>query len=127
MKRGRVEAGELIHMRLEGTVLAYRAGTANEHTASLTIAAAHTDSPGLHLKDRSAAIVDGLLQVPVEVYGGPILATWLDREFLIVGKIAIRNSAIAREGAGTGSSVVFQSSAGRDHSEPRNPSEPRGE
>jgi aspartyl aminopeptidase len=88
-----VTPGELVHTRLDGTVVAYRAGTAEENEASLLLAAAHTDSPGLHLKDRSATVVDGLLQVPVEVYGGPILATWLDRELLIVGKIAIRGEA----------------------------------
>jgi aspartyl aminopeptidase len=92
-----VAPGEAVHVVLSGTVVAFRAGTDNPDTASVVIGAAHTDSPGLQLKERSARVVDGFLQIPVEVYGGPILATWLDRELLVAGRIAVHDD---RAGSG---------------------------
>ncbi len=88
-----VSPGEGIHVRLSGTVAAFRGGTADADSASVVIGAAHTDSPGLHLKDRSVKVVDGFLQIPVEVYGGPIIATWVDRDLLVAGKIAVESVA----------------------------------
>lgn len=84
-----IERGEAVHVHVGGTVIAFRAGTAPPDDASLVIAAAHTDSPSLQLKHRSATVRDGMLQVPVEVYGAPIVATWLDRELTVAGKIAV--------------------------------------
>ncbi|MFP4151723.1 MAG: M18 family aminopeptidase [Alkalispirochaeta sp.] len=92
----RIDPGEAVHLHLDGTVIAYRAAAENE--TGLVIAAAHTDSPGLHLKHRSAVLRDGMLQIPVEVYGAPILATWTDRELQIVGRIAIDESRQSRGG-----------------------------
>ncbi len=72
-----------------GTVLAYRAGRLPPSDAGIVLLAAHTDSPGLRLKHRSARYVDGFVRVPVEVYGGPILATWLDRDLAVVGSVVV--------------------------------------
>ncbi|MFA7565592.1 MAG: M18 family aminopeptidase [Alkalispirochaeta sp.] len=87
-----IKRGETVHIVTGGTVVAFRAGTAGPEEASIVIGAAHTDSPGLQLKDRSAKITDGFVQVPVEVYGGPILATWIDRNLAIAGRIAVKNA-----------------------------------
>jgi len=83
----RIAPGEAVHLHLDGTVIAYRGASGNE--TGIVIAAAHTDSPGLQLKHRSAVVRDRLIQIPVEVYGSPILATWIDRELQIVGRVAI--------------------------------------
>ncbi len=53
-----------------------------------SIAAAHTDSPSLKLKpipQRTTA--DGWGQLMVEIYGGPLNNSWLDRELLLAGAI----------------------------------------
>ncbi|MBN2724823.1 MAG: M18 family aminopeptidase [Deltaproteobacteria bacterium] len=57
--------------------------------SSFKIAAAHTDSPALKIKPRSEEVQNGTLSVGVEVYGGPIINTWLDRELGISGNVVI--------------------------------------
>jgi aspartyl aminopeptidase len=53
---------------------------------------AHTDSPGLRLKPNPAHISDGLIRIGVEVYGGPILATFADRDLSMAGRINVRTA-----------------------------------
>lgn len=55
------------------------------------IIGAHTDSPGLRIKPNAASATDGLLRLGVEVYGGPILATFTDRDLSLAGRIAYKN------------------------------------
>ncbi|HEY8036743.1 MAG TPA: M18 family aminopeptidase [Methylobacter sp.] len=55
------------------------------------IIGAHTDSPGLRIKPNAASTTDGLLRLGVEIYGGPILATFTDRDLSLAGRIAYKN------------------------------------
>lgn len=55
------------------------------------IIGAHTDSPGLRIKPNAASIMDGLLRLNVEVYGGPILATFTDRDLSLAGRISYKD------------------------------------
>lgn len=55
------------------------------------IIGAHTDSPGLRIKPNAAGSLDGLLRLGVEIYGGPILATFTDRDLSLAGRIAYKN------------------------------------
>ena len=55
------------------------------------IVGAHTDSPGLRVKPNAASGTDGLLRLGVEVYGGPILATFTDRDLSLAGRISYKN------------------------------------
>lgn len=48
---------------------------------------AHTDSPGLRCKPRPDTGSMGWRQVAVEVYGGALLNTWLDRDLGISGRL----------------------------------------
>lgn len=60
----------------------------------MRIAAAHTDFPCLRIKP-SADVVDGCYaQVNIEVYGGAILNTWLDRPLGIAGRVAVRSKDV---------------------------------
>jgi len=56
------------------------------------IIGAHTDSPGLRLKPNTATATDGFLRLGVEVYGGPILATFADRDLSLAGRISYKNA-----------------------------------
>jgi aspartyl aminopeptidase len=48
---------------------------------------AHTDSPHLRLKPRAAYTCEGCRQFGVEVYGGVLLNSWLDRDLGLAGTV----------------------------------------
>ena len=48
---------------------------------------AHTDVPGLRLKPGAVYAKEGYRMLGVEVYGGPILATWMDRDLVLAGYV----------------------------------------
>ena len=61
---------------------------------SIHIAAAHTDFPCLHIKPVAELEQRGYLRVNTEVYGGPILNTWLDRPLSIAGRVLLKSDDI---------------------------------
>ncbi len=54
------------------------------------IIGAHTDSPNLRLKPSSEYTQEGYAQLGVEVYGGVLLNSWLDRDLGIAGRVLVR-------------------------------------
>jgi aspartyl aminopeptidase len=51
---------------------------------------AHTDSPNLRIKPRPDTGRAGYRQLGVEVYGGVLLNSWLDRDLGLSGRVAVR-------------------------------------
>ncbi len=51
------------------------------------VCASHTDSPALKLKPNAAYIKEGMLMFGVEVYGSPLLNSWLNRDLGIAGRV----------------------------------------
>lgn len=60
----------------------------------LRMAAAHTDFPGLVIKMNPDMECGGCQQLNVEIYGGPILNTWLDRPLSAAGQVVIKSSDV---------------------------------
>lgn len=52
---------------------------------SALVAAAHSDSPALKVKPRGEWQKENMAMIDVEVYGGPLLNSWLNRELGIAG------------------------------------------
>ena len=60
-------------------------------TRGIRIAAAHTDFPCLHLKPKAEYISSGYMRLNAEIYGGPILNTWLDRPLSLAGRVLLKS------------------------------------
>jgi aspartyl aminopeptidase len=54
------------------------------------IVGAHTDSPNLRLKPNAEYTSEGYAQLGVEVYGGALLNSWLDRDLGLAGRLLLR-------------------------------------
>lgn len=74
------------------SIIAFIVGSQPLVDNGFRIVGAHTDSPGLRLKPQAAFGSDGLVRIGVEVYGGPILATFTDRDLSIAGRVTVRTS-----------------------------------
>lgn len=55
------------------------------------ILGAHTDSPALKLKPNPIIETDNMITLGVEVYGAPMLSSWLNRDLAIAGRIIVSN------------------------------------
>jgi len=78
----------------DGAVIAWRVpdGWRPEH--GVRIVGSHTDSPALKLKPNPVISSAGWQQLGVEVYGGPLLGTWLDRELGLAGRLVTRDGDV---------------------------------
>ena len=73
-----------------GSIIAWKnAKSIAEH--GMRIVGAHTDSPGLHIKPNPDTQTLNWQQLQVEVYGGPLLNSWLDRDLAIAGHVVLRD------------------------------------
>jgi len=89
-----LEAGRSYFVTRGGaSIIAFTLGKQALTDTGFRIVGAHTDSPGLRLKPHAAFSGDGLLRIGVEVYGGPILATFTDRDLSIAGRVTVRTPA----------------------------------
>ncbi|MFI2350513.1 M18 family aminopeptidase [Streptomyces sp. NPDC019443] len=65
---------------------------AGAHTP-FRIVGAHTDSPNLRVKPMPDTGSYGWRQIAVEVYGGTLLNTWLDRDLGLAGRLSLRDGS----------------------------------
>ncbi|HKB61074.1 MAG TPA: M18 family aminopeptidase [Gallionellaceae bacterium] len=85
--------GRYYVVRGGASMIAFVLGSGAIAETGFRIVAAHTDSPGLRLKPKAAMASDGLARLGVEVYGGPILATFTDRDLGLAGRVVLRRGA----------------------------------
>lgn len=71
------------------TLFAFTIGENFKSGNGLRLAAAHTDWPCLRIKPNPEVIKNDYAALNIEVYGGPILNSWLDRPLSIAGRVTI--------------------------------------
>ncbi len=91
--------GRYYVVRDDSSIIVFVPGHKALSETGFKIIGAHTDSPGLRIKPNAATCIDGFLRLGVEVYGGPILATFTDRDLSLAGRISYKDEQgnIARQ------------------------------
>ncbi|HSA34325.1 MAG TPA: M18 family aminopeptidase [bacterium] len=77
-------------VRNDSAVIAFRVGRKSPWESGFMMAGAHTDSPLLKIKPESESMGKNVVRVATEIYGGPIVATWLDRNLAVAGRVMVK-------------------------------------
>lgn len=93
------EPGRYLVVR-DGAVIAWVVPSAATATTPVRVFGAHSDSPGFKLKPQPTTGRYGWLQAGVEVYGGPLLNSWLDRELRLAGRLVLDDGSEALADSG---------------------------
>ncbi|NNN33254.1 M18 family aminopeptidase [Streptomyces sp. S3(2020)] len=76
-----------------GAIVAWYVPEGAEPHTPFRIVGSHTDSPNLRVKPLPDAGAHGWRQVAVEIYGGPLLNSWLDRDLGLAGRLTLRDGS----------------------------------
>jgi aspartyl aminopeptidase len=77
-----------------GALVAWRIPDEAPPNAGFRLVGAHTDSPNLRLKPHPDTGTAGWRQLAVEIYGGVLLNSWLDRDLGLSGRLALRDGSV---------------------------------
>lgn len=95
--RWSLKAGDRRYViRDDSSIIAFRVGGGSPAEAGFRIIGAHTDSPGFRVKPAAPHPRGSSTSLGVEVYGGPILATFADRDLLLAGRVMVRDGDALR-------------------------------
>ena len=76
-----------------GALVAWYLPENAEPSRPFRIIGSHTDSPNLRVKSVPDTGALGWRQVAMEVYGGPLYNSWLDRDLGLAGRLALRDGS----------------------------------
>lgn len=78
----------------DSSVYAFRIGRKTIADQGFHMICAHCDSPTFRIKPNAEMTgADGMVRLNTEVYGGPILSTWMDRPLTIAGRVVLRGAS----------------------------------
>ena len=81
--------GDKRYLIRSGTIIALEIGQQSPAEAGFRLIGAHTDSPNLRVKPNPQRRHVGFSQLGVQIYGSPLLHTWLDRDLALAGSVAV--------------------------------------
>ncbi|MBQ1927006.1 MAG: M18 family aminopeptidase [Proteobacteria bacterium] len=89
-----IEAGSKVYVTKNGSALfAFEIGHKPMGDAGVRMICAHSDSPTFRIKPVPEIVSEGgLSKLDVEVYGGAIYSTWMDRPLSIAGRVVVVES-----------------------------------
>ncbi|MBP3338153.1 MAG: M18 family aminopeptidase [Lachnospiraceae bacterium] len=90
----KIESGKYYVKIYDSTLMAFTVGNSLDKSKGIRIAACHTDSPALYIKPNPEMATSKYGKLNVDVYGGPILNTWLDRPLSVSGRITYKSEDI---------------------------------
>jgi aspartyl aminopeptidase len=80
--------GKYFVKRNQSSIFAFQMGTEAPEKHGFKLISTHSDSPGFKVKPMPEMVSDNhFLKLNTEVYGGPILMTWLDRPLSLAGRV----------------------------------------
>lgn len=77
----------------DGAVMAWFVPEDANEKSGFRIIGSHTDSPGFSLKPQPDSTQHGWHQLGVEIYGGPIIPSWFDRELTLAGQVILTDGS----------------------------------
>lgn len=88
-----IEPGGKYLVVRDGAVLAWivPSSYAKDGDRAFTVLGTHTDSPAFKLKPHNGFSAEEASQAGVEIYGGPLFNSWLDRELAFAGRLTLRD------------------------------------
>lgn len=79
----------------DSSIVAFVAGDGDLEKDGFKLIGSHTDFPNFKIKPNPEIVTEGnYLKLNTEVYGGPILNTWMDRPLSIAGKVMLKSDDI---------------------------------
>lgn len=96
-----ISGGDALFVVRDGSIVALRIPKDADSATVFTLFGAHTDSPALKLKPKSSTSAAGFSQAGVEVYGGALFNSFLDRDLELAGRLVLRDGStvLTRTGA----------------------------
>jgi aspartyl aminopeptidase len=78
----------------DGALIAWRVPDTSRSSMPFRILGSHTDSTGFTLKPRPDLSGYGWQQLGIEIYGAPLLNSWLDRELGLAGRLVLTDGTM---------------------------------
>ncbi len=89
---GNLKPGKYFVTRNDSAVIAFALNGKKLAETGFKMMGSHTDSPALKLKFNPHYMAKDMGMLGTEVFGGPILDTWFDRELCLAGRVSFMNS-----------------------------------
>ncbi len=84
--------GKYYTMTNASALVAFCVNSSNLVEEGFKIVSTHSDTPGFRIKPNPQIKFENYIKLNTEIYGGPILNTWLDRPLSLAGRIAFKGS-----------------------------------
>ncbi len=91
-----LKAGSKVYVtKNDSSIYAFRIGKKTLADGGFRLICAHCDSPTFRIKPNAEMTGEGgIVRLNTEVYGGPIMSTWMDRPLSLAGRVILRTDDV---------------------------------